>query len=90
MVAKKTKIRKLSVYKERRIKMHERAIKFCKEVRELAKIYELSFFALTEGENDKANNKYDALRVARENNITWEMQDDSDPSEDWSEKQEVF
>ena len=43
----------------------ERARKFCKEVKLLAKEYDLPFFLVTDGASITSNNNCEAVRVAR-------------------------
>ena len=50
----------------------ERARKFCKEVKLLAKEYDLPFFLVTYGASITSNNNCEAVRVARKNHIEWE------------------
>lgn len=64
------------------------ARKFCKEVRELAKKYDLPFFVVTNGASATSNNGCDAVKNARDNHIKWENRNGFDPDEDWSKKDE--
>ena len=48
-----------------------RARKFCKEVKLLAKEYDLPFFLVTYGVSITSNNNGEAVRVARKNHIEW-------------------
>lgn len=64
----------------------EIAREFCKEVRELAKKYQLPFFVVTDGASATSNNGCEAVRVARENHIKWEQDNNLDPNEDWSQE----
>ncbi len=64
----------------------DRAREFCKEVKELAKKYDLSFFVVTEGASAVSNNNCEAVRVARDNHIKWEQENGFDPFEDWSKE----
>lgn len=50
----------------------EKARKFCFEVKELAKQYELPFFVVTDGASATLNNDCIAVRNARENHIAFE------------------
>lgn len=60
----------------------ERAREFCKEVKELAKQYNLPFFVVTDGASATKNMDCEAVRVARENHKEWEKQNGFDPKED--------
>lgn len=62
----------------------EHAREFCKEVRELAEKYNLSFFVVTEGASATGNNGSPAVKNARDNHIKWEKENGYDPNEDWS------
>ena len=66
----------------------ERARKFCKEVKLLAKEYNLPFFLVTYGASITSNNNCEAVRVARKNHIEWEKEYGFNPNEDWSRKDE--
>lgn len=66
----------------------ERARKFCKEVKCLAKEYDLPFFLVTDGASVTSNNNCEAVRVARENHIEWEKEHGFNPEEDWSREDE--
>lgn len=60
------------------------ARKFCSEVRELAKKYNLPFFIVTDGASATCNNGCDAVRNARNCQIRWEKENGFDSNEDWS------
>ena len=62
----------------------ERARKFCKEVKLLAKEYDLPFFLVTDGASITSNNNCEAVRVARK----WEKEHGFNPNEDWSREDE--
>ena len=62
----------------------EKAINFCKEVKELAKKYNLPFFVVTDGASATNNNGCEAVKNARDNHIKWEISNGFDPYEDWS------
>ena len=64
----------------------EKARKFCIEVKELAKKYNLPFFVVTNGASATLNNGCDAVRNARESHIKWEKQNNYDPYENWNNK----
>lgn len=66
----------------------ELARKFCKEVKHLAKEYDLPFFLVTDGASVTSNNNCEAVRVARENHIEWEKEHGFNPNEDWSREDE--
>ena len=60
--------------------------KFCLEVKELAKKYNLPFFVVTDGANATSNNGCVAVKNARDNHINWEKENGFDPYEDWGKK----
>ncbi len=62
----------------------QKARKFCKEVKELAKKYDLPFFVVTDGASCISNNGCEAVKNARDNHILWEKKHNFDPYEDWS------
>lgn len=62
--------------------------KFCKEVKNLAKEYGLSFFIVTEGASAVSNNGCDAVKHARESHIKWELENNFDPYEDWEKNKD--
>lgn len=62
----------------------EKARQFCKEVKELAKKYDLPFFVVTDGASATSNNGCPTVKNARENHIKWEKENGYDPYEDWS------
>jgi hypothetical protein len=64
----------------------EKARKFCSEVRELAEKYDLPFFVVTDGASAIKNNGCEAVRNARECHKNWELKNNFDPEEDWSNK----
>lgn len=66
----------------------ERARKFCKEVKLLAKEYDLPFFLVTDGASITSNNNCKAVRVAIKNHIEWEKEQEFNPNEDWSREDE--
>lgn len=59
------------------------ARKFCSEVKELAAKYNLPFFIVTDGASATSNNGCEAVRHARECHISWELENNFDPYEDW-------
>lgn len=61
----------------------EKARKFCREVKELATKYDLSFFLVTEGASATSNKGSSAVKNARDNHIKWELENGYDPYEDW-------
>ena len=63
----------------------EKARLFCKEVKELAKKYDLPFFVVTDGASATFNNGCEAVKNARDNHIKWEEKNGFDPNEDWGE-----
>ena len=74
-----------SMNEEERIK---KAREFCQKVRELADEYELPFFVVTDGASATSNNGCEAVKNARDNHIKWELENGSDPNEDWSEEED--
>lgn len=67
----------------------DQAKKFCLEVKELAKKYNLPFFVVTEGASATSNNGCIAVKNARDNHIIWEKENGYDPYEDWSKHNET-
>lgn len=61
-----------------------RAREFVSKVRELANEYGLPFFVVTDGASATSNNGCEAVRVARDHHIQYELSIGSDPYEDWS------
>lgn len=61
-----------------------RAREFVSRVRDLAIEYNLPFFIVTDGASATSNNGCEAVRVARENHIKYELSINADPYEDWS------
>ena len=64
------------------------ARKFCLEVKEMAKKYNLPFFVVTDGASAVSNNGCNAVKNARDNHIKWEKENGFDPYEDWSENKD--
>ncbi len=64
----------------------DKARKFCSEVKELAKKYNLPFFVVTDGASATSNNGCEAVKNARDNHIKWELDNGYDPYEDWSKE----
>lgn len=62
----------------------QKARKFCLEVKELAKKYNLPFFVVTDGASAISNNGCIAVKNARDNHIIWEKENGYNPYEDWS------
>ena len=60
--------------------------RFCLEVKELAKKYDLPFFFVTDGASATSNNGCAAEKNARDSHIKWEKENGYDPYENWSEK----
>ena len=60
-----------------------KAREFCQKVKDLASIYNLPFFVVTEGASATNNNGCQAVKNARENHIKWEIANGFDPKEDW-------
>lgn len=63
----------------------DKARNLCKEVKELAKKYNLEFFFVTEGASACSINKNAAVRNARKCHEIWEKENGLDPKHDWSE-----
>ncbi len=66
----------------------EKAREFCKEVKKLAEKYDLSFFVVTEGASCISNKGCEAVKVARENHVKWELSHGHNPYEDWEKEEE--
>lgn len=64
---------------------NKKARKFCTEVKNLAKKYDLPFFLVTDGASITSDNGCEAVKNARENHKKWEINHGLDPNEDWSE-----
>lgn len=60
------------------------ARRFISEVQELARVYKLPFFCVTDGASGYSNNGCDAVKHARDSHIEWEKENGQDPYEDWS------
>ena len=65
-----------------------KAREFCQKVRKLADEYGLPFFVVTDGASAINNNGCEAVKNARDNHIKWELENGSDPNEDWSEEED--
>lgn len=57
---------------------------FCKEVKLLAKKYNLPYFIVTDGASSISNNGCSAVKHARDCHISWEQDNNLDPYEDWN------
>ena len=68
----------------------EKARKFCYEVGELAKTYNLPVFVVTDGASLTRNSGNPAVRFHREKQIEWENQNNFDPNEDWGSSFEAM
>ncbi len=66
----------------------DKARKFCLEVKELAKKYNLPFFVVTDGASATSNNGCVAVKNARDNHIKWEISNGYDPNKDWIKNNE--
>lgn len=62
----------------------EQAREFCEKVRELADVYQLSFFVVTDGASATSNHGCDAVKNARDCHKKWEENHGYDPMMDWS------
>ena len=60
-----------------------KAREFCTKVKELASVYDLPFFVVTDGASATSNNGCEAVKNARDNHIKWELANGHDPYEDW-------
>ena len=60
-----------------------KAQKFCLEVKELAKQYNLPFFIVTDGASPTHNKDCEAVAKARYAHIQWEKEQGIDPNHDW-------
>ncbi len=65
-----------------------RARSLCKRVEELASIYNLEYFFITEGASSCHIKNNDAIRTARKNHEKWEKEHGFNPQEDWSKENE--
>lgn len=65
----------------------DEARKFVEAVRRIALRKKLNFFLVTDGASGISNNGNPAVRNAREAQIKWELENGSDPYEDWGTKQ---
>lgn len=65
----------------------DEARKFVEAVRRMALKRKLNFFLVTDGASGIRNNGNPAVRNAREAQIKWELENGSDPYEDWGTKQ---
>ena len=68
----------------------EKARKFCYEVGELAKKYNLPVFVVTDGASLIRNSGNPVVRFHREKQIEWENQNNFDPNEDWGSSFETI
>ena len=68
----------------------KKARKFCIEVKELAKKYDLPFFVVTDGASATNNTNCEAVKNARDNHKLWEEKHKFDPKEDWSFLENYF
>ena len=64
----------------------EEARKFVEAVRRIALKKKLNFFLVTDGASGISNKGNPAVRNAREAQIKWELENGSDPYEDWVQK----
>ena len=60
--------------------------RFCLEVKELAKKYDLPFFVVTDGASATSNNGCAAVKNARDSHIKWEKENGYDPYEKKNKK----
>ncbi|MBO7483731.1 MAG: hypothetical protein J6T55_01240 [Alphaproteobacteria bacterium] len=60
-----------------------KAQKFCQEVKELAKKYNLPFFIVTDGASAIANKDCEAVTHARQAHILWEKENGIDSNHSW-------
>ena len=61
-----------------------KARQFVREVKELAKKYDLPFFVVTDGASAIDNSCCDAVTHASKSHIEWELKHGIDPDHDWS------
>lgn len=66
-----------------------KAREFVSRVRDLALEYDLPFFIVTDGASATSNNGCEAVRVARDNHIKYELSIGADPYEDWSKDKKI-
>lgn len=65
----------------------ERVRKLCQEVANIAKIYDVEFFFVTEGASACHVIKNEAVHHARKEHEKWEVQNGYNPKEDWSKEE---
>ncbi len=63
-----------------------KARSLCEEVKQLASLYDLEFFFITEGASCCSIKNNEAVRNARTKHEEWEIANNFDPKHDWSEK----
>lgn len=63
-------------------KNFNKAHEFCQKVKELASLYNLPFFVVTNGASATNNKKCEAVKKARENHIKWEIANGFDSKEE--------
>ena len=62
----------------------KKAREFVEKVKELAALYDLPFFVVTDGASATNNTNCEAVKNARDNHKKWEEKNKFDPKEDWS------
>ena len=63
---------------------------FIMQVDKLAKKYGVNYFIVTDGASKIHNNGNPAVKHARDEHIKWELDNNSDPYEDWSNKAKEY
>ena len=63
---------------------------FIMQVDKLAKKYGVNYFIVTDGASKIHNNGNPAVKHARDEHIKWELDNNSDPYEDWSDKAKEY
>lgn len=80
-------IKQANVSNEQRL---NEARKFVEAVRRMALKKKLNFFLVTDGASGISNNGNPAVRNAREAQIKWELENGSDPYEDWGQARDKY
>ena len=62
----------------------DKAREFCFKVKELASLYNLEFFVVSEGASATNCTSCEAVKNARDNHKKWEEKNNFDYKEDWS------
>ena len=63
-----------------------KAQEFCLKVKELAELYHLPFFVVTDGASATVNKNCPAISHARKSHMQWEKDHRIDPHHDWEKE----